>query len=36
VPATDSTAAIETVYRMEFPRVIAALTRAVDDIGLAE
>jgi RNA polymerase sigma factor (sigma-70 family) len=36
VPATDSTAAIETVYRMEFPRVVAALTRAVDDIGLAE
>jgi RNA polymerase sigma factor (sigma-70 family) len=36
VSATDSTAAIETVYRMEFPRVVAALTRAVNDIGLAE
>jgi len=36
VSATDSTAAIETVYRMEFPRVVAALTRMVNDIGLAE
>jgi RNA polymerase sigma factor (sigma-70 family) len=36
VSATDSTAAIETVYRMEFPRVVAALARMVNDIGLAE
>ena len=34
--ATDSTAAIETVYRMEFPRVVAALAAFVGDIGLAE
>src|SRR5271165_1098901 len=36
MPATDSTAAIETVYRMEFPRVVAALASFVGDIGLAE
>ena len=36
MPATDSTAAIEAVFRMEFPRVVASLTRAVGDIGLAE
>jgi RNA polymerase sigma factor (sigma-70 family) len=36
VPATDSTAAIEAVFRMEFPQVVASLTRAVGDIGLAE
>jgi RNA polymerase sigma factor (sigma-70 family) len=36
VPATDSTAAVEAVFRMEFPRVVASLTRAVGDIGLAE
>jgi len=36
VPATDSTAAIETVFRMEFPRVVAALAAFVGDIGLAE
>ena len=36
MPATDSTAAIETVFRMEFPRVVAALTAFVGDIGLAE
>ncbi len=34
--ATDSTAAIETVYRIEFPRVVAALAAFVGDIGLAE
>ncbi len=34
--ATDSTAAIETVYRIEFPRLVAGLARYVDDIGLAE
>jgi RNA polymerase sigma factor (sigma-70 family) len=36
VPATDSTAAVEAVFRMEFPRVVASLTRAVGDIDLAE
>ena len=34
--ATDSTTAIETVYRIEFPRVVAALAAFVGDIGLAE
>ena len=34
--ATDSTAAIETVFRIEFPRVVAALAAFVGDIGLAE
>jgi RNA polymerase sigma factor (sigma-70 family) len=36
VPATDSTAAVEAVYRIEFPRVVATLARRVGDIGLAE
>src|SRR5487761_243427 len=36
MPATDATAAIETVFRMEFPRVVAALAAFVGDIGLAE
>jgi RNA polymerase sigma-70 factor, ECF subfamily len=37
VSATDSTAAIEAVYRMEFPRVVAVLAAfAGGDIGLAE
>jgi len=36
VSATDSTAAIEAVYRIEFPRVVATLARSVGDIGLAE
>jgi RNA polymerase sigma factor (sigma-70 family) len=36
VPAADSTTAIETVFRMEFPRVVAALVGFVGDIGLAE
>ena len=36
MPATDSTAAIEAVFRIEFPRVVAALARHVGDIGLAE
>jgi RNA polymerase sigma factor (sigma-70 family) len=35
VSATDSTA-IEAVYRIEFPRVVATLARRVGDIGLAE
>ena len=36
MPATDSTATIEAVYRIEFPRVVATLARSVGDIGLAE
>ena len=36
MPATDSTAAIEAVYRIEFPRVVATLAHHVGDIGLAE
>ena len=37
MPATDSTAAIEAVYRIEFPRVVATLARVTGgDLGLAE
>src|ERR1700728_5087371 len=36
MPATDSTASVEAVFRMEFPRVVATLTAFVGDIGLAE
>jgi RNA polymerase sigma-70 factor, ECF subfamily len=36
VSGTDSTTAIETVFRIEFPRVVAALAAYVGDIGLAE
>jgi RNA polymerase sigma factor (sigma-70 family) len=36
MPATDSTAGIEAVFRMEFSRVVATLTAFVGDIGLAE
>jgi RNA polymerase sigma-70 factor, ECF subfamily len=36
VPATDSTAAIEAVYRIEFPRVVAVLASFVGDLDLAE
>jgi predicted RNA polymerase sigma factor len=37
VSATDSTAAVEAVFRIEFPRVVAALARAcAGDLGLAE
>ncbi len=36
MPATDSTAAVEAVYRLEFPRVVASLAGFVGDIGLAE
>jgi RNA polymerase sigma factor (sigma-70 family) len=36
VPATDSTAAIEGVYRVEFPRVVAVLAAFTGDIALAE
>jgi RNA polymerase sigma factor (sigma-70 family) len=36
VPAADSTAAIEAVYRVEFPKVVAVLARFTSDITLAE
>ena len=36
MPVTDSTTAVEAVYRLEFPRVVASLARFVGDIGLAE
>jgi RNA polymerase sigma factor (sigma-70 family) len=34
--AADSTAAVETVFRMEFPRVVASLARLANDLDLAE
>ena len=34
--ATDSTTSIEALFRIEFPRVVAALAAFVGDIGLAE
>jgi RNA polymerase sigma factor (sigma-70 family) len=36
VTAPDSAAAIETVFRIEFGRLVAGLARRVGDIGLAE
>jgi RNA polymerase sigma factor (sigma-70 family) len=36
MPVADPTAAVETVFRMEFPRVVAALARTVADLDLAE
>jgi RNA polymerase sigma factor (sigma-70 family) len=36
VPVADSTASVEAVFRLEFPRVVATLTAFVGDIGLAE
>ena len=36
MPATDSTAAVEAVFRLEFPRVVATVAAFVGDIGLAE
>jgi RNA polymerase sigma factor (sigma-70 family) len=37
VSATDSTAAVEAAYRLEFPRVVAVLASYVNgDLGLAE
>jgi RNA polymerase sigma factor (sigma-70 family) len=36
VPATDTHRAIDAVWRIESPRLIAGLTRLVRDIGLAE
>ncbi|MFI5818468.1 RNA polymerase sigma factor [Streptomyces rishiriensis] len=34
--APDPRAAIETVFRLEYPRVIAAVARVVRDVGIAE
>jgi predicted RNA polymerase sigma factor len=36
VPGSDTHAAIEAVWRIESPRLIAGLTRLVHDVGLAE
>src|SRR5664279_5248574 len=36
VTAADSTTAIETVFRIERPKVVGALFRLVGDLGLAE
>jgi len=36
VPVAGSTTAVETVFRMEFPRVVAALARMTNDLDLAE
>jgi RNA polymerase sigma factor (sigma-70 family) len=36
VPVADSTTAVETVFRMEFPRVVATLARMTNDLDLAE
>jgi RNA polymerase sigma factor (sigma-70 family) len=35
-PAPDPRGALETVFRLEFPRVVAAVTRVVRDVGIAE
>ncbi|MFJ4484711.1 RNA polymerase sigma factor [Streptomyces longwoodensis] len=35
-PADDSRRAIETVFRLESPRVVAAAARVVRDVGIAE
>lgn len=34
--AADTAATVETVFRIESPRVIAAVTRLVRDVGIAE
>jgi len=36
VTTTDSTAAVEAVFRIEFPRLVGGLTRRIGDVGLAE
>ena len=36
MPVADPTAIAETVFRMEFPRVVAALARMTNDLDLAE
>ncbi len=35
-PHDDPARTVETVFRMEFPRVVAAVTRVVRDVGIAE
>ena len=35
-PGDSTTRAIETVFRIEFPRLVAGLARRVGDVGLAE
>ncbi|MFF8585778.1 RNA polymerase sigma factor [Streptomyces althioticus] len=35
-PAAGPDGAVETVFRMEFPRVVAAVARIVRDVGIAE
>ena len=36
VTGDSTTRAIETVFRIEFPRLVAGLARRVADVGLAE
>ncbi len=36
MPSTDPTAAIEAVFRIEFARLVAGLTRFAGDVGVAE
>jgi RNA polymerase sigma-70 factor, ECF subfamily len=36
VTAGDTTRAVESVFRMEYPRLVASLTRYTGDLGLAE
>lgn len=36
MPASDTRRAIDAVFRIEFPRLVAGLTRMVRDVGLAE
>src|SRR6476660_3452278 len=36
MPASDTNRAIEAVFRIESPRLIAGLARIVRDVGLAE
>ena len=36
MPATDTSKAIETVWKIERAKLIAGLTRLVRDVGLAE
>ena len=35
-PEADARASVETVFRMESPRIIAGVTRVVRDVGIAE
>ena len=36
MPGADSTTAIESVFRLEFPRLVAGLTRFTGDVAVAE